>query len=124
MLHQFARICQDVEEFLRIPGYIPVIGTITGTIRMFLAWAVQGLVSAVTLVVSMVMGVFHTIFGHKGAATKWTRKARLAVNLCVHSSLNSYRGMIELFPVIGGLALYLYDKSLKGSPLFPHPKVK
>ena len=111
-----------VEEALRLPGYIPIVSTITGFVRMLGLYFIQSLTGLVILVAGLVIGVLMQIFGEK-ASQRWLKRASFGAYHCVHASFNFYRGSVELIPVIGNLCVYFYDKGMKNKPIIPYPAV-
>jgi len=110
-----------IEEAFRLPGYIPIVSTITGFVRMLGLYFIQGLVGLIILIAGLIIGVFMQIFGEKTSSQRWLKRASFGAYHCVHASLNFYRGSVELVPVIGNLSVYFYDKGMKNKPLIPYP---
>ncbi len=110
-----------IEEAFRVPGYIPVISTITGFVRMVALSFIQSLAGLVFLIAGLCVGVLMQIFGQKTTAQRWLKCATFGAYHCVHASFNFYRGTVEVVPVVGNLAVYFYDKAMKNKPIIPYP---
>ena len=110
-----------IEEAFRLPGYIPLVSTITGFVRMFGLYFIQGFAGLAFLISGLFIGVLMQIFGQKTSSQRWLKRATFGAYHCVHASFNFYRGSIELIPVIGNLAVYFYDKGMKNKPILPYP---
>jgi hypothetical protein len=111
-----------VEEALRWPGYIPLVSTITGFVRILAHKFIQGLVGFALVIAGMTIGVGAQIFGQKQAAQRWLKVASFGVYQCVHAGLNVWRGLVEMIPIVGNIAVYFYDKAMKRRQLIPYPK--
>lgn len=110
-----------IEEALRLPGYIPLVSSITGLVRMVALSFIQSVVGLVFLVAGLCVGVLMQIFGQKSSTQQWLKHATFGAYHCVHASFNFYRGTVEVVPVVGNLAVYFYDKGMKNKPIIPYP---
>lgn len=94
-------IVQAIErKFLNPAGYIPLVGTITGCLRLVLA-ALQLIVSLLSLALAIITAYFKPDFAKTCA--------KISGQQLFNYSNNLIRGLIEIIPG-GGLGLkYLYD---------------
>lgn len=115
-------LTQSIDKFFNVLGYIPIVSTVSGGIRVGVYSALQGLAALVCLMVTLLIALILFLAKQGERQRTYLAYARASAFHILDGRLNAGRGIVELFPIIGNLLCYGYDKMVKGTPLLAAPK--
>jgi hypothetical protein len=96
---------ESFEKTINVFGYIPVISTFSGTLRM--------VVGGIALIKHVVAAVFCSIADLFGSNSNgYGYRVFKYSAYCIHDLCNVIRGGVELFPLAGNLITFIYDFAL------------
>jgi hypothetical protein len=95
----------NLDQSLNSAGEIPVLSTITGSLRITL-----GLAETISNIALSLLALFPLVFQNN------KRMIGECANHSVHGIINIIRGAIEALPIIGNVIMYAYNRS----DIFPH----
>lgn len=98
------------EKELNLLGYIPVVSTFSGAVRITYGKleVIAGLASSIFW---SAKGIGDTLTGDDKEAEKSLDNSIYSINYSLHGAANIFRGSIEIIPFIGNALTLIYDAS-------------
>lgn len=101
---QMNQLLTSFEKGLNVVGYVPIVSTISGSVRL-----AYGKLEAIVAIAAIAFHFMAGLIGIEGSA----EKLRAAVPYVLHGFANMGRGLVEILPFIN-LTCYLYDQTQPG----------
>jgi hypothetical protein len=113
-MQSITNFCLRTERTLNVLGKIPIVSCATGAYRIFFLGSFQLCGGGISFCCGTV-GLAAQLTGYATFSAKLYTYALFWADLFAHGILNVIRGVVEVCPVIGNIAVVVYDWVREGA---------
>ncbi len=119
-MQEIAKFCRQVDRCFNIAGYIPIVSSLTGLIRIVVWAQLQLYLGLLAMTIAIILAMCGRIGGDKAFAKRCVEASQLSFRISANSTLNGLRGLVEVVPLLGNLLCWLYDLTMGGEQILPY----